>query len=443
MDKNIDLDNKFKSINYHDLKSLTVRLITQNEQELWDQLMSKHHYLGFRKLVGESLKYVALLNGKWVALLGWGTAAFKCHPRDNWIGWTREQQWQRLKFITNNQRFLVLPDYRIKNLASKTLSLNLKRLSNDWQHAYNHPILLAETFVDPNLFLGTCYRANGWLALGQTLGYGRKAGHYYHHGHSKTIFVYPLRRNTQQLLSDPFLDPELTGKERAVINMNSINIENNGGLLEYLSKLKDPRKPRGIRHDQISILAVAICAIISGSKTFASIGEWAADLPQSLLKRLRCRWHDDKEQYIPPSEPTLRRTIQSVDANEVDKVLGDWICSQCVGNVIAIDGKVLRGSADSDGKKVHLVSAFLHKEKVVIAQEAVDKKSNEITAFQPLLKDLDIKGMVITADAMQTQVKNATFVVEEKGADYIFPVKNNQGNLNKDILDLDDEDFSP
>ena len=105
MDKNIDLDNKFKSINYHDLKSLTVRLITQNEQELWDQLMSKHHYLGFRKLVGESLKYVALLNDKWVALLGWGTAAFKCHHRDNWIGWTREQQWQRLKFITNNQRY--------------------------------------------------------------------------------------------------------------------------------------------------------------------------------------------------------------------------------------------------------------------------------------------------------------------------------------------------
>ena len=340
-------------------------------------------------------------------------------------------------------RFLIPPGCRIKNLASKALSLNLKRLSNDWQNAYNHPILLAETFVDHNRFLGTCYRASGWLALGQTLGYGRNGGCYFHHGHSKTIFVYPLRQKTQQLLSEPFLNPELTGKEKPTLNLNSMTIENTGGLLDCLAQLKDPRKPRGVRHQQVSILAVAVCAILSGSKSFVAIGEWASRLPQSLLKRLNCRWSDKENKYVAPSEPTLRRTIHSIDSDEVDHVLGDWCYANSSTNAIAVDGKVLRGSTDKDGKKVHLVSAFLHKERMVIAQEAVDKKSNEINAFRPLLEDMDIKDKIITADAMQTQVKNATFLVEEKGADYVFSVKSNQKNLLEDILAIEDEDFSP
>src|SRR5699024_1103704 len=111
-----------------------------------------HHYLGFRRLVGKTLKYIAILNDQWVALLGWGAAAFQCEPRDQWIGWSKEQRQKRLKYIANNQRFLILPDVRIKNLASKTLALNLKRLSSDWQHIFGHPILLAETFVDHHRF---------------------------------------------------------------------------------------------------------------------------------------------------------------------------------------------------------------------------------------------------------------------------------------------------
>lgn len=119
--------------------------------------MDEHHYLGFRQLVGESMKYVAELNGQWVALLGCGTAAFKCGPRDEWIGWSREQQWHRLIFVTNNSRFLILPGVRIPNLASKILAMNLKRLSADWKVVFGHPIVIAETFVEHTRFAGTCY----------------------------------------------------------------------------------------------------------------------------------------------------------------------------------------------------------------------------------------------------------------------------------------------
>ncbi len=111
------------------------------------------------------MKYVAEIEGKWVALLGWGTAAFKCGPRDQQIGWSKEQQWQRLVFIANNLRFLILPGVRIPNLASKVLSLNVKRMSSDWQAVFGHPVVLAETFIDHSRFTRTCYQATGWVPL--------------------------------------------------------------------------------------------------------------------------------------------------------------------------------------------------------------------------------------------------------------------------------------
>ena len=100
-----------------ELEMLEIRPIERWEEEKWNLLMKEHHYLGFHKLVGESIKYAARINGEWVALVGWGTAAFKCGARDVWIGWTKEQQWRRLVYIANNLRFLVLPGVQIPNLA--------------------------------------------------------------------------------------------------------------------------------------------------------------------------------------------------------------------------------------------------------------------------------------------------------------------------------------
>src|SRR3972149_11019981 len=108
---------------------LLVRPVLTDEVVHWDRLMAAHHYRGVRRLVGESLRYVAEQGGQWLALLGWGSAAFKCAPRDRWIGWTPEQHWRRLRYVANNLRFLVLPEARGPNLASPGLGGNLGRLS--------------------------------------------------------------------------------------------------------------------------------------------------------------------------------------------------------------------------------------------------------------------------------------------------------------------------
>jgi hypothetical protein len=132
-----------------------------------------------------------------------------------------------------------------------------------------------------------------------------------------------------------------------------------------------------------------------------------------------------------------------VNADEVDRTVGDWFAFQSTDNIIAVDGKVLRGSKAAGVRPVHLVSALLHHDRTVIGQRQVDRKSNEIKAFKPLLEPMELKGMIVTADALQTQVKNARFIVEDKEADYIFPVKQNQGNLFETIRNIEEDDFSP
>jgi len=418
-----------------------VRLIEAGEGGQWDELMAVHHYLGFRTLVGESLKYVAEQDGSWLALLGWGAAAFKCGPRDRWIGWTRSQQWRRLRYVASNMRFLILPGQRRPNLASQVLAANLHRLSRDWQGIFGHPIVLAETFVDPD-FAGTCYRAAGWEELGQTQGYRRNGSRYYFHGRPKAVFVRPLHRKGRKWLTDPFDVPAFQPGGADLPNLNYV-LEARGELLRLLGELPDPRKRRGIRHRQANVLMVAICATLAGMRSFAAIGEWAAQLPQEALERLGCRWHPIHGHYLPPSEPTLRRTLQAVDVDLVDRELGRFLAHRSMGMAVAVDGKAVRGAVGKDGKQVHLLGALVHKQGVVIGQRQVDGKTNEITEFKPLLEPLDLAGQVVTADAMHTQKDHARFLVEEKGADYLFIAKGNQPGLEEALQALDQGSFSP
>ena len=147
----------------------------------WDRLMDAHHYLGFRHLFGGGVRHVAeAADGRWAALLGWQCGAFKVKARYAWIGWTPEQQFRRLRLVTNNTRFLILPRARTRNLASRALSL--RRLSSDMEAALGHPALAAETFVDPARFEGTCYRASNWIGLGETQGYAKSHGRWVAHG---------------------------------------------------------------------------------------------------------------------------------------------------------------------------------------------------------------------------------------------------------------------
>ena len=208
--------------------------------------MNRHHYLGFHRLVGTFVCYVAVLNEQWVALLGWSWASLKNGPREKWIGWNEEMKKKRLRYIINNVRFLILPQVSIKNLASRVLSLNLKRLPSDWEKLYGHPVIMAETFVDGSRFQGTCYKAQGWMELGLTRGFGKKGKGYVEHGCPKKVFIKPLHAQAQQILKAPFYSPEIvTTKKEATMDLNQLPLQGNGGLIDCLQTITDPRKKTG------------------------------------------------------------------------------------------------------------------------------------------------------------------------------------------------------
>ena len=135
--------------------------------------------------------------------------------------------------------------------------------------------------------------------------------------------------------------------------------------------------------------------------------------------------------------------FQSADIESVEDCFGQWILGVTDDHAIAVDGKTLKGAKRDNGTKVHLLSAFLHNQAVTVNQLEIDEKTNEIPMIQPLLNDLHIKGKVVTADALHTQVKTARYIVEDKEADYLFIVKDNQKRLRDDISVLRAKDFSP
>jgi len=428
-----------------EIRRVALRPIRDREEiARWREAMALFHYLGDGELVGESLRYVAEDARGWLALLGWGAAALKCRHREAFLGWPDQLRLQRLGFVVICARFLILPWVRVPHLASHVLAANLRRLSRDWKRTYGHGVLVAETFVDLKRFRGTCYRACNWKYLGQTRGMGRKGAGYVQHGLPKGLFVYPLHSRAQEILSSAFPSPEILETSamtvRFLIDVNRLPLEGKGGLLEALGEISDPRDPQGIRHPFRSVLALSVMATLSGMRTYESITEWAKDLPKEIFKRLRCWCHQA------PSEPTFRRVLQSVDAQEVDQKVGEWISRQEIfrkAKAIAMDGKTLCGSGDGDGTPWHLLSAVTHGEPVVVAQQSVGEKTNEITHAKPLLRDLDLEGKVVTADAMHTQTDFARFVVEEKKADYVLIAKDNQPTLHEDIKLLHTEDFPP
>ena len=223
-------------------------------------------------------------------------------------------------------------------------------------------------------------------------------------------------------------------------NATALPLDGKGGLIEVLRELPDPRHRRGRRHSAVSVMAIAVCAVLSGARSIAAISQWARDQSSPTLRRLCC--FNGKC----PSYSTLSRLLASIDAVALDRAAGEWVLRHqetLQGQGLALDGKTLRGSADAGAMAVHLVSAVLHADGTVVAQTRVPDKTNEIKSVRPLLDGRQVQGAVITGDAIFTQHEIAKYIVEEKQADYLFVVKDNQPTLRKDIESLHLEAFPP
>jgi len=143
------------------------------DEPLFNSLMEQYHYLTYEQPVGEHLKYLAWAQGRPIACLAWSSAPRHLGSRDRYIGWSAEARRSNIRFIAYNTRFLVLPWVRVPHLASHILGKVTRALSDDWERMYGHPVYFAETFIDPERFRGTCYRAANWQLLGLTTGRGK------------------------------------------------------------------------------------------------------------------------------------------------------------------------------------------------------------------------------------------------------------------------------
>ncbi len=174
----------------------------KGDSYLWNDLIARYHYLGFKHLVGHQKRYLVRCDEGLLGAVSFSSSAWKLKDRDDWIGWNKETQETNLHLVINNSRFLILPWIKSKNLASKILSLCSLRIAEDYDKTYGYRPLLLETFIESERFAGTCYKAANWIFLGKTKGRGRMDRYTKKQLPVKYIYVYPLVKNCKKLLGE-------------------------------------------------------------------------------------------------------------------------------------------------------------------------------------------------------------------------------------------------
>ena len=205
-------------------------------------------------------------------------------------------------------------------------------------------------------------------------------------------------------------------------------------VVSVLAGVADPRARRGVRHRLVTILGLAVCAVLAGARSFTAIAEWAADADEVTLAELGVTG-------VVPCESTIRRTLQRLDADDFGRRAGTWAQQRTMPppgrrRLVAVDGKTLRGSASGADPGQHLLAALDHARGVVLGQVDVQAKTNEIPMLPVLLDRIELSGAIVTADAMHAQREHARYLVAQRGAHYILTVKGNQPSLHAQLKTL-------
>ena len=402
-----------------------VRPARADERRRWDALVDEHHYLGFRQFAGRGVRHVAVWRGHWLALLGWQSGAFKCAPRDRWVGWHRSVQFRRLHLIANNTRFLVLPEASgIANLASRALSRSLRRLSADWEAAHGHPLELAETFVDPSRFAGTCYAASNWTRLGRTKGFARSNGSYTDpHGSPKEMFARPLRADARERLADPADRPEWACR---AVSARYSKAELRS-LRDVFARLPDCRRGQGRKHRLETVLS--ICALAKLAGLSGPVAQYGAALRQDELRALGA-WRGAAGVWVAPSAATICRVMANTDPDALAAALREWAAPRLAEDAdppaLAADGKRIRGANrhTDDDTYFETVTLVTHGGRP-LASRCCRDEGGEAAALRALLDDVDLRGRVLTLDALRACRDTARAIVRTHGADYVLSIKEN------------------
>lgn len=441
------------------LDEVVIRLVeTAEERRRFDELMEREHYLHNANAIGRVLRYVAEYRGVWVAILTFCSAALHLKARDRLLNWSAREVRERRHLVAQNSRFLVLPATGPwPNLATRVLKLACARLAGDWKQQFGHPVLLVETFVDPERFRGTCYRAANWQALGRTQGFERCGQDFYlDTEHPKELWVHPLGPSALQQLREPILAAALREGGCPPVPPSPVKTGRMNGLSDFVRKhMKDPRDPHGVRHRLPGLIALATLAIAAGCQGPHAIWEFAESLNHGQRRRLGCRRKPGtKREFEVPSERTFERMLKLIDADELRATYSAWMASLDPRplEVLHLDGKVLRNADPAPARlpdDPRLAAAaealdtpeelrkpkaenaltlvnFQTPDQRLIDQIAVPRDTNEEAAVAAHLPKMDLAGVVVIADAAHTVKANCRHLTQEQGAEYILFLKGNQ-----------------
>jgi len=418
-----------------DLAAVQIQpLTTSKDKSRARRLLGKHHYLGDVRAVGEQLWYAITAGGIWLGVLVFCAASRRLRARDQWIGWSEEQRRRRLPLIANNCRFLLLPDKTFPNLASRSLSLASHRLSADWQIRYGHPVVVVETFVDPEQFCGTVYTASGWQELGQTDGFGRvRRDFYVEHNKPKRLFARELCKNARRSLQADKLKPALALVEAKTCPRCTQTAAEIRSLIHSLKRLPDYRRRIGI-YPLWTLVAIAVLAHLCGApRGQKDLTKFAKGMSQAQRRALGVRQQSDG--YPAPSQPTFCRMMKHIDDAALERVILQTQ-EQIRGPAPPHELIVLDGKQPKHGGGQSVLTAVSVPSQHYLGSAMVDTKTNEIPVARELFKKLNLDGRKVSLDALHTQDHTARDLVLEHGADYLLTVKDNQPTVRANIEKL-------
>lgn len=412
------------------LRDLELREWDDGEAEVYCALLDEHHYLGSPDARTRHLCQVVLYQSKAVALLIWTTCSRKLAGREHHVGWDPRTREKRLGWVVQNSRFLLIPQSRPANLASRVLGLAVKALPAAWEARFGKRPLLAETFVDPEGYKGTCYHAAGWTKLGQTKGYARVSAPQYYQDNErpKHLWVKPLAKDALERLRDPSRllageDPK--ARAPGVLPVSAKKAES---LYRALRKVKDPRARRGRQYPLAALLTTAVLVQCCGEHTVTGIFRFCQDLTSAQRANLGFRANPKARKVVPPpGESCWRKVLSTVDPEELSRALDPWLQSQSdkgeLPELLSIDGKVI---ASNLATIVSLVDAA---DGSPVAQAAASGNGQEQKLTKQLIKALPeaaLEGKTLSGDALYSNKNLVREVVQERGGEVLVQLKANQ-----------------
>lgn len=411
------------SSTYLNLNGVRVRAARADETAFCQRQLAEHHYLGALRPAGDRLWQIAEHAGRPLGVLLWCAAAKRLKDREAWIGWDARTRAERLKLVVQQARFCLW--HQQPNLASRVLGEAVRELPACWQEHHGYTPLLAETFVDPERFEGTCYRAAGWVEAGQSTGHRRAGRDYYLPGTGpKVLWLKPLRPEAARWLRGPAeqLPPECRAAQPvAAMGILPVTRPQIESLYEAFRRVPDPRAGN-VRHRLPSVLTVVALSVL--------LGRWRPADFLRLSQQLNARQREALGYWRPPGKKVRQAPgrdvfytlLGRVDPAALATVLNAWLQAHYseLPRALALDGKTVR---DRLAQVVSLVAQETGAT-VAVAPVLSGDKEHEVPAARALLERMALDDALVSLDAGHANHATARTIVES-GGDYLIQLKGN------------------